>query len=164
LFFIIYFPSLNRFIFIAAIPLLGLEDGLGFVYYDRHGWTGTVHDASSYRLGPLPGLLCRGRVYQNHWKPSYALLDLGYIGMEWGITGHKRGRIPLRYDQKAFNSVVNSYRSPIENIFGRQKNCFNIMKGPFRGSIDDCDDIAWVTANLTNMDVSENPLRKYPSY
>src|SRR5690242_271272 len=119
--------------------MFGHELGLGFLYWDRYGHVGTTHDAKSYALSPIPDLLCRGRVWPDTLLrgPEYALVDLGYLSSEWAVSGYRAPPgLPLNYDQKAFNSAVNSYRVTIENCFSRLKNLFHIMKNGYRGNID----------------------------
>jgi len=49
--------------------------------------------------------------------------------------------------------------SQIENAFGRVKTLFSIANTPYRGHEADVHDIAWICANLANLDIAFRPLR-----
>jgi len=159
------FNCINGLTFVipAACPMYGQDLGVGFVYFDRQGWPGVTHDANSYECGPLPELLKHGRSDPEHQtrESEYALVDLGYQSCTLTVSQHKRSsHQTFSIDQKIFNEAVNSARAKIENAFSRTKNLFQVMQGPYRGDINDCHDIAFVCANLTNLSIKYAPLCK----
>ena len=139
--------------------------------YQEHCWKfqGTAQDSSFNCINGLTFVIPAAcPMYGQDLGVGFVYFDRqGWPGVTHDANSYECGPLPelLKHGRsdlngKIFNEAVNSARAKIENAFSRTKNLFQVMQGPYRGDINDCHDIAFVCANLTNLSIKYAPLCK----
>ena len=72
----------------------------------------------------------------------------------------KRNGVRLTADERMYNDWVESKRARIENVWARLKGQFRILRGSYRGDLDDMYLLPQVCANLLNIDIKFRPLKR----
>jgi len=89
-------------------------------------------------------------------EKNYIYINILFLGVEEVLSPFKG---ELHDHQIALNAKINQRRAKVENGFDRLKN-LSIFKAVYRGDRSNCHDIAWIGANLVNVDVRLHPLRE----
>jgi len=135
----------------------------GLKYEIAVNWlTGKLHWVAGGVFGSMSDItLTRCSGFLSRLLPGeYALADKGYIGEAQFLTPFKGVWRLLPPLQLLWNKLMNPHRTIVENAFARIHK-FRILSVPFRGhSKEEHHKIFGVIANVAQIDIEHNPLRR----